>query len=106
MTQSSKRAVWALRIWGPVTQAFMVLFFYVGTPATYADTRPVRLLVGAIFVLVYVFILAIGLWENYRVQGSVPVGWMWFLAYSTSLMAFISSSATTLVLHKRSQSHG
>jgi len=149
MTQSNKRSVWALCIWGPVAVAFVILFFFVGKPATYADTQSVRIMVGVIFavgyvsyavmlyltrvkagkqslitderdeligmqgantgmifVLVYVFILAIYLWENYQTQGAVPVGWMWFLAYSTSLMAFLSSSATTLVLHWRSNGHG
>lgn len=61
---------------------------------------------GMIIVLVYVFVLSIGLWEYYQEQSAVPVGWMWFLAYSTTLMAFISSSATTLILHRRSNGHG
>lgn len=149
MTQSNKRAIWSLCIWGPIALAFVVLFFIVGKPATYTDTRIVRILISAIFglgflsyalmlfqtrlkpgqesyasderdemismqganagmivVMVYVYVLAMGLFLNYEEVGSVPVGWMWFLAYSTMLMAFLSASTITLILHQRGEIHG
>jgi hypothetical protein len=57
-------------------------------------------------VLVYVFALAIFLWERYQDSGFVPVGWMWFLAYSTSFTAFISSSVIALILEYQASRHG
>ena len=61
---------------------------------------------GFIIVLVYVFALAIFLWERYQNRGFVPVGWMWFLAYSTSFAAFISTSSIALLLESRKSVHG
>lgn len=59
-----------------------------------------------IIVLVYVFALSIFLWDRYLESGFVPVGWMWFLAYSMSFAAFISSSAIALVLESKASGHG
>jgi hypothetical protein len=59
-----------------------------------------------LLVLVYVFVLSIVLWEKYQGRGFVPVGWMWFLAYSTSFAAFISSSVIALILESRASGHG
>jgi hypothetical protein len=149
MTQSHKRAIWTLCIWGSVALAFVVFFFFVGSPDSYANTKPVRIAVGIVFaigylsyagmlyltrirsgnpsiiaderdeliagkgsnagmivVLIYVFLLAISLWENFQDEGCVPVGWMWWLAYSTTFMAYISSSVAILILHRRSDDHG
>lgn len=61
---------------------------------------------GFLIVLIYVFALAIYLWDRYQTQGFVPVGWMWFLAYSTSFAAFISTSLIALFLESRISSHG
>jgi hypothetical protein len=61
---------------------------------------------GFIAVLLYVFLLAIFLWEKYQGSGFVPVGWMWFLAYSTSFAAFISSSVAALVLESKESGRG
>ncbi|MBN2399458.1 MAG: hypothetical protein JXI33_03865 [Candidatus Aminicenantes bacterium] len=58
------------------------------------------------FVLVYVFALSIILWEKYQGIGFVPVGWMWFMAYSTSFAAFISSSVIALILEFKASAHG
>ena len=59
-----------------------------------------------IFVLIYVFALSIFLWERHQESGFVPVGWMWFLAYSMSFLAFMSSSVIALILESRTSSHG
>lgn len=61
---------------------------------------------GFIIVLLYVFALAIYLWERYQGTGSVPVGWMWFLAYSTSFAAYISSSIGALILESKASRRG
>jgi ABC-type transport system involved in cytochrome c biogenesis permease subunit len=59
-----------------------------------------------VVVLVYVFTLSILLWERHQGSGFVPVGWMWFLAYSTSFAAFISSSVIALILESKASGHG
>jgi len=59
-----------------------------------------------VVVLVYVFALSIVLWETHQGGGFVPVGWMWFLAYSTSFAAFISSSVIALILESKASGHG
>jgi hypothetical protein len=59
-----------------------------------------------VVVLIYVFVLSIFLWERHQDGGFVPVGWMWFLAYSTSFAAFISSSVIALILESKASGHG
>ncbi len=59
-----------------------------------------------ILVLVYVFGLSIFLWESHQQSGFVPVGWMWFLTYSMSFAAFISSSVIALILESKVSAHG
>ncbi len=59
-----------------------------------------------IFVLCFVFILCITLYELYRETGCVPVGWMWFLGYMSIFWAYITHSAVALVFHSRMSGHG
>jgi uncharacterized membrane protein len=59
-----------------------------------------------VVVLVYVFLSCIVLWETYEKQGSVPVGWMWFLAYSTAALSYLAPAAGTLILDLRMIGHG
>jgi hypothetical protein len=59
-----------------------------------------------VVVLIYVFALATFLWYRYEASGVVPVGWMWFLAYSMSFVAFIFSSAIALILESKASAHG
>ena len=55
-------------------------------------------LIGLTAVALYVFLVCIGLWEAYREPGAVPVGWMWFLAYSTMIFVHLSTALTQLIL--------
>lgn len=59
-----------------------------------------------ILVLAYVFISCITLYEIYRESECVPVGWMWYLGYTTVFWGYITHSAAALVLHSRMMSHG
>jgi hypothetical protein len=70
------------------------------------DTRRRAGSSGFIVTLIYVFALAVFLWDKYQPRGAVPVGWLWFLAYSTSFVAFISSSVIALVLEYKASAHG
>ena len=148
MTQSKKRALISLAIWGPVAICFAALFFGMGGPATYAKdkwrifysaliiavgfllylTMLVRTRVGPadkplasderdehiarrsnstalVVVLVYVFFTCIVLWEAYRERQAVPVGWMWFLAYSSAFCGYLSHAVGTLILNSKMGGH-
>jgi uncharacterized membrane protein len=144
MTQSRRRALWTLGIWGVVAIGFLAAFFTGSGPAGYADDRA-RQVVGAVFlaigflgtplmmsltrarpgnehvvhderdeslgrraavwglvvVILYVFVSCIVLWERHRDPGCVPVGWMWFLAYSTATLAYMVPAFVSLVLDSR-----
>jgi hypothetical protein len=57
-------------------------------------------------VLVLVFTVCISLWIAYRDETSVPVGWMWFLAYSTAILGHLSQSVATLIVDRGVSSRG
>ncbi|MGD8534223.1 MAG: DUF2178 domain-containing protein [Candidatus Aminicenantes bacterium] len=59
-----------------------------------------------ILVLIYVFFLCITLYETYRESQCVPVGWMWFLGYTSVFWGYISHSALGLFLHSRMVGRG
>jgi hypothetical protein len=81
-----------------------------GSPPV-ADERDVRVLaqanqVALIVVLLGIYVFTISLWTVYETRGLVPVGWMWFLAYGSAILASVTSSVTTLVLEARTGGHG
>jgi len=49
-------------------------------------------------VLAYVYLLCLALWAYFQDSGSVPAGWMWFLAYSTMFLGMIVHGIFTLLL--------
>lgn len=53
---------------------------------------------GLIVVLLYVFALCIVLWERHEASGCVPVGWLWFLAYSSAALAYLVPALVSLLL--------
>lgn len=59
-----------------------------------------------VVVLGAVFALSVGLWEGYRAEGAVPVGWLWFLAYGTVILTFVVHALATLVMDTRYGGHG
>ncbi len=56
--------------------------------------------VALVVVLLWVYLLTIGLWTVFESAGQVPVGWMWFLAYGSVIVAFVVSSGVSLILDK------
>lgn len=72
------------------------------------DERIARQAMGTAFVAlgIYVFLMCIGLYEAYYKSEVMPVGWMWFLAYSSGFIAVLSRAITTLILYKRMSGHG
>ncbi len=71
------------------------------------DERIARQAMGTAFVVfaIYVFLMCISLYEAYYKSEVMPVGWMWFLAYSSGFVAILSRSIATLVLYKRMSGH-
>jgi hypothetical protein len=59
-----------------------------------------------VVVLVAIFGFTITLWTVYESAGSMPVGWMWFLAYGAVILASVTSSVTTLILDRRTGGRG
>ena len=59
-----------------------------------------------VVVLVGIFILTIGLWTTFESDGVVPVGWMWFTAYGSVILATLVHSAVVLVLDGRMGGRG
>ena len=57
-------------------------------------------------VLVFVFAVCIALFLGYETAGSLPVGWMWFLAYATSCFGLLAQAIATLVLHREMSGNG
>jgi hypothetical protein len=76
-----------------------------------ADERDMHVIAQAnqatlIVVLVAIFLFVITLWTIFESAGSVPVGWMWFLAYGAPILASVTSAVTTLILDGRTGGHG
>lgn len=74
--------------------------------AVLSDERDAQVVAQAsratlIVVLVAVFALSVGLWEGYREAGSVPVGWLWFLAYGVVILTSVVHGVATLVADGR-----
>ncbi|MCG6956937.1 MAG: hypothetical protein LJF04_13185 [Gemmatimonadetes bacterium] len=76
-----------------------------------ADERDIETIARAnqttlVVVLVAIFAFTITLWTVYESAGSVPVAWMWFLAYGGVILASVTSSVATLILDRRTGGHG
>ena len=62
--------------------------------------------IALVAVLVFIFSVCISLFLGYETAGSLPVGWMWFLAYATSCFGLLAQSVATLVLHREMSGNG
>ena len=62
--------------------------------------------IALVAVLVFVFAVCIALFLGYETSGSLPVGWMWFLAYATACFGVLAQSAATLALHSDMSGNG
>jgi len=72
------------------------------------DDRIIRLANGfsALVLGIAVFIGCIALYEWYQEAGQIPVGWLLFLAYSSSFVAINIHASAMLVLYGRLGDHG
>ena len=62
--------------------------------------------IALVAVLVFVFTVCIALFLGYETAGSLPVGWMWFLAYVTACFGLLAQAVATLVLHREMSGNG
>jgi hypothetical protein len=53
---------------------------------------------GLVVVAMGVFLANIALWDGYEEAGSVPVGWMWILAYGTLILTHLVPALAFLAL--------
>ena len=62
--------------------------------------------IALVAMLVFVYVVCIILFLRYENLGSLPVGWMWFLAYTNACFGFLAQSAATLILHRKMNNDG
>jgi len=62
--------------------------------------------IALVAVLVFVFSVCIALFLGYETAGSLPVGWMWFLAYITACFWLLAQAVATLALNKEMSGNG
>jgi len=62
--------------------------------------------IALVAVLVFVFTVCITLFLGYETAGSLPVGWMWFLAYATACFGMLAQAIATLALHREMSGDG
>jgi len=57
--------------------------------------------IGLITTLLYVFIITIIFYTKFEELGVVPVGWLWFIAYSTIVFVNITFGVCDLLFNQR-----
>ena len=62
--------------------------------------------IALVAILVFVFVVCIVLFLCYETTGSLPVGWMWFLAYITALFGLLAQALATLIVHRKMSGNG
>ncbi|MBN2259874.1 MAG: hypothetical protein JW702_04995 [Clostridiales bacterium] len=58
-----------------------------------------------IATVLYVFLLTISIYIMYEAEGNVPVGWLWFIAYSLVVVVNITSSSMILLTYRKQKKH-
>jgi pheromone shutdown protein TraB len=62
--------------------------------------------IALVAVLVFVFAVCMALFLGYETAGSLPVGWMWFLAYATACFGLLAQAVATLAVHREMSGNG
>lgn len=57
--------------------------------------------VGFLVLAMYIFLLCITLYVVYENDKFLPIGWVWFIAYTTIVIASLSTSITTFILYRK-----
>ena len=53
---------------------------------------------------IFVFLSCIALHDAFQSQAGVPIGWLWFLAYASFILAYLSQAVASLIFYCRSNS--
>ena len=56
-------------------------------------------MIGLLITTMFVFLFSVGLFIGYEEVGSVPVSWMWLLAYLTFAVAYFSTSSVIVLMY-------
>lgn len=56
---------------------------------------------GFVLLMLYLFTLCISLYVYYEESGYVPIAWIWFIAYSTIVVANLSSGYASLYFYRK-----
>jgi len=62
--------------------------------------------IALVAVQVFVFSVCIALFLSYETAGSLPIEWMWFLAYITACFGLIAQAVATLISHNKMSGNG
>ena len=79
--------------------------------AVIADERDLQIVARAsqatlIIVLMVLFVISLGLWTVHEESGTVPVGWLWFVAYVSVILATVTHSVAILLLDRTGGGRG
>lgn len=57
--------------------------------------------IGFVCLVIYIFLVAVILYTYYEDMGTVPIGWVWFMAYSTIVVANLSAGISSLIIYSK-----
>ncbi|MDM8533772.1 hypothetical protein QUF55_03610 [Clostridiaceae bacterium HSG29] len=66
------------------------------------DDKILAKALGSSFVgtILYIYLISISLYIRYEQSGFVPVGWLWFIAYSLIVIANIFTSIFSIIFYR------
>lgn len=56
---------------------------------------------GLMCLVIYIFVLSITLYVIYEKQGLIPIGWVWFIAYTAIVCANLSTGIASLYFYRK-----
>ena len=62
--------------------------------------------IALVAVLVFAFSVNIALFLAYEKAGSLPIGWLWFLAYITACFGLLAQAIATLIVCRKMSGNG
>jgi len=57
--------------------------------------------IGYVGIILYIFVLTITLYAIYEAAGALPIGWVWFIAYTTIVTANLIAGITSLFMYRK-----
>ena len=96
----------ALFLLGFLTNLFLRLYEKSKKHGFKKDERDKKIQADAIFkslsiLLVYIFLLCVALYLFYENTGTMPIGWVWFIAYSQIAVVYFLVSLFSVIGYKK-----